>query len=215
VREEEAAVANTRAVAAVLLVGFLGTARLDSTQAGPVDGDTPLAPAFPRVRSEDAVLSGLIQQATDRSPTFRRLLAAIQKTDGLVYVQRGRSAHAEQDATIKAAVALLPEAVRSTLPEIVLVAEPESGGPQPQAYVEQGSTRIYVNTNGQGYLGAAGGNKDALKFLASVIVHEHAHALHGASEAEAYTVQIDTLKTLKAPKGIVRAVEEAAAHVNQ
>jgi hypothetical protein len=54
-----------------------------------------------------------------------------------------------------------------------------------------------------------------LKFLASVIAHEHAHALHGASEAEAYTVQIDTLKTLKAPKGIVRAVEEAAAHLNQ
>lgn len=98
--------ANTRAVAAVVLVGFLGTARLNSTQAGPVEGDTPLAPAFPRVRSEDAVLSGLIQQATDRSPTFRRLLAAIQKTDGLVYVQRGRRAHAEQDATIKAAVAL-------------------------------------------------------------------------------------------------------------
>jgi hypothetical protein len=100
-------------------------------------------------------------------------------------------------------------------PEIVLVAEPESGEPQPQAYVEQGSTRIYVNTNGQGYLGAAGGNKDALKFLASVIAHEHAHALHGASEAEAYAVQIDTLKALKAPKGIVRAVEEAAAHVNK
>jgi hypothetical protein len=119
------------------------------------------------------------------------------------------------DATIKAAVALLPEAVRSTLPEIVLVAQPESGGPQPQAYVEQGSTRIYVNTNGQGYLGAAGGNKDALKFLASVIAHEHAHALHGASEAEAYAVQIDTLKTPKAPKRFVRAVEEAAAHVNQ
>jgi hypothetical protein len=119
------------------------------------------------------------------------------------------------DATIKAAVALLPEAVRSTLPEIVLVAQPEPGGPQSQAYVEQGSTRIYVNTNGQGYRGAAGGNKDALKFLASVIAHEHAHALHGASEAEAYAVQIDTLKTPKAPKRFVRAVEEAAAHVNQ
>jgi hypothetical protein len=158
VHEEENAVANTRAAAAVLLVGILGTARLDATPAGPVT---------------------------------------------------------EPDATIKAAVALLPEAVRSTLPEIVLVAEPESGGPQWQAYVEQGSTRIYVNTNGQGYLGAAGGNKDALKFLASVIAHEHAHARHGASEAEAYAVQIATLKTLKVPKDIVRAVEEAAAHFNR
>lgn len=57
--------ANTRAVAAVLLVGFLGTARPDSTQAGPADGETPRATAFPRVRSEDPVLTGLIQQATE------------------------------------------------------------------------------------------------------------------------------------------------------
>ena len=86
----------------VLLVGVPrdGSARLDAS--GPRStADTPLAPAFPRVRSEDAVLSGLIQQATDRSPTFRRLLAAIPKTDGLVYVQRGRRVHAEQDATIE------------------------------------------------------------------------------------------------------------------
>jgi hypothetical protein len=93
VREEEDAVATTRAVAAVLLVGILGTARLDATQAGPVDGDTPLVPAIPRVRTDDAVLSGLIQQATDRSPTFQRLLAAIQTTDGVVYVERGRCGH--------------------------------------------------------------------------------------------------------------------------
>jgi hypothetical protein len=208
-------VANTRAAAALLLVGILGTARLDATPTGPVDGDRPPAPAFPRVRSEDVVLSHSVQHAADGCPTAGRLRAAIRQTDGLVYVQRGRRAQAEQDATIKAAVSLLPEAIRSTLPEIVLVTEPKSGGPQPQAYVEQGSTRIYVNTKGQAYLGAAGGNKDALKFLASVIAHEHAHAVHGAAEAEAYTVQIDTLKTLKAPEGFVRAVEEAAAHVTK
>ena len=55
--------------------------------------------------------------------------------------------------------------------------------------------------------------KDALKFLASVIAHEQTHAIHGASEAEAYAVQIETLKALKAPEEIVRAVAEAAAHV--
>src|SRR5262245_23966644 len=47
----------------------------------------------PRVRTGDPDISILIQRATVLSPTFRRLAEAIQATDGIVYVQRGRCGH--------------------------------------------------------------------------------------------------------------------------
>lgn len=59
----------------------------------PSNADRPVAPTAPRVRTEDPALSMLILWATRRSPTFRRLVEAIQATDGVVYVQRGRCSH--------------------------------------------------------------------------------------------------------------------------
>ena len=47
-------------------------------------------PAIPRVRAEDPLLSAAIARGAERSPTFRRLIEAIQATDGLVYVLEGR-----------------------------------------------------------------------------------------------------------------------------
>lgn len=46
--------------------------------------------AMPRVRSEDPQLSAAIAQVAERSPTFRKLLDAINATDGLIYVSAGR-----------------------------------------------------------------------------------------------------------------------------
>ena len=43
-----------------------------------------------RVRSGNARLSALITEATDRSPTFKALLASIAATDGIVFVEAGR-----------------------------------------------------------------------------------------------------------------------------
>jgi hypothetical protein len=45
------------------------------------------------VRTDDAVLAGLIRDATERSPTFRRLVEAIRATDGIVLIERGRCGH--------------------------------------------------------------------------------------------------------------------------
>ena len=59
----------------------------------PTNQDRPGAPAAPRIRTEDPGLSLLIRQATSQSPTFRRLVEAIQATDGIVYVVRGRCGH--------------------------------------------------------------------------------------------------------------------------
>jgi hypothetical protein len=46
-------------------------------------------PAIPRVRSENPLLSAAIVQGAQRSTTFRRLIEAIDATDGLVYVMEG------------------------------------------------------------------------------------------------------------------------------
>jgi hypothetical protein len=46
--------------------------------------------APPRVRSEDPSIAAVIAAAAERSPVFKQLLATIQATDGLVYVEEGR-----------------------------------------------------------------------------------------------------------------------------
>jgi len=50
----------------------------------PADGPPP------RIRSEDAGVADAMRQALQDSATFRRLAVAIHKTDGIVYVRRGR-----------------------------------------------------------------------------------------------------------------------------
>ena len=51
------------------------------------------APSIARVRAEDEALSTLIRRATEQSATFRGLVEAIQATDGIVHVVRGRCGH--------------------------------------------------------------------------------------------------------------------------
>jgi hypothetical protein len=50
-------------------------------------------PPMSRVRSDDPALAGLLDQATRRSETFRRLMATIQASDGIVYVEPGPCSH--------------------------------------------------------------------------------------------------------------------------
>ena len=45
---------------------------------------------MPRVRGGDPSIAALIREATERSKTFRRLVEAIDTTDGIVYVEQGR-----------------------------------------------------------------------------------------------------------------------------
>ena len=55
--------------------------------------DAPPQSADARVRAQDLDLSALIRQATDRSPTFRGIVDAVQASDGIVYIQRDRCRH--------------------------------------------------------------------------------------------------------------------------
>jgi hypothetical protein len=45
---------------------------------------------MPRIRTADPDIARAIAQATEWSQTFRRLVEAIEKTDGIVWVSRGR-----------------------------------------------------------------------------------------------------------------------------
>lgn len=65
--------------------------RVDALQQREVD--VPAESAGARVRTQNLELSALIRQATDRSPTFRGIVDAIQASDGIVYVQRDRCRH--------------------------------------------------------------------------------------------------------------------------
>lgn len=58
-----------------------------------VDRDPTSVSPSPRVRTDNPVIAALIEEATDRSMTFRRLVGAIQATNGVVYVEQGQCGH--------------------------------------------------------------------------------------------------------------------------
>ncbi len=50
-------------------------------------------PSGSHVRSSSAAILTLIEQATERSTTFRQLIATIDASESIVYVQEGRCGH--------------------------------------------------------------------------------------------------------------------------
>ncbi|MEP7310232.1 MAG: hypothetical protein ABJA98_32410 [Acidobacteriota bacterium] len=48
---------------------------------------------MPRVRSGHAYIRAMIEEAAERSDTFRRLVKAVEATDGIVYVEQGKCGH--------------------------------------------------------------------------------------------------------------------------
>ena len=50
-------------------------------------------PVLPRVRSSHPYLRAMIEEAVVRSRTFRRIIGAIEATDGIVYVEHGDCKH--------------------------------------------------------------------------------------------------------------------------
>ena len=54
---------------------------------------TPVAAEMPRVRSTSGLIAALVEEATERSDTFRQLVDAIGATNGIVYVHEGRCRH--------------------------------------------------------------------------------------------------------------------------
>ena len=80
-----------RGVMVVVVLIAVGRVSTHGQASGAVG--TAAAPSNARVRAEDPALSALIRQAIDQSATFRGLVEAIQATNGIVYVIRGRCGH--------------------------------------------------------------------------------------------------------------------------
>jgi hypothetical protein len=79
---------------AVIAVAILAADRVAARQEPePTNADRPVASEVPRVRTDHPVLATLIREGISRSTTFRRVVDAIQTTDGVVYIEQGRCGH--------------------------------------------------------------------------------------------------------------------------
>jgi len=86
---------RTTRSAAVALV-LWGWAATSLTAGSPVDTATPAvaqttAPA--RLRSDDPLLTALVNEAARRSSTFRSLLTLLEASDGIVWIEHGKCGH--------------------------------------------------------------------------------------------------------------------------
>ena len=83
---------TTRAIGAgaVIAAAILSSDRAAARQEPELtNADRPVASEVPRVRTDHPVLATLIREGLDRSTTFRRLVDAIQITDGMATLGTG------------------------------------------------------------------------------------------------------------------------------
>ena len=74
-----------------LMVGLMMTVLVGAGQ--PAFAEGAETPAVNHVRSSSLAITALIQQASERSQTFRGLVATINASDGIVYVEEGACGH--------------------------------------------------------------------------------------------------------------------------
>ena len=81
----------------VRILGSLAISLAAGLVPASADAQEPMATStiseVARVRSGSAKLSALITEATQRSPTFRALIASIEATDGVVLLEEGKCRH--------------------------------------------------------------------------------------------------------------------------
>ena len=111
----------------------------------------------------------------------------------------------------------------ATFPPIVLLAErPPDVSHLAEALTRTGVVVIYVLTSSDTFRSIQGSNHrcatvNAVRRLASILIHEEVHVRHGGGEREAYEPQLATLARLGAPPGsmlfasVVRAKQAAVA----
>jgi hypothetical protein len=74
-----------------LMVGLMIKVLISAVR--PAFAEGAETPAVNRVRSSSAAITALIQQASERSKTFRSLVETINASDGIVYVEHGTCGH--------------------------------------------------------------------------------------------------------------------------
>jgi hypothetical protein len=104
-------------------------------------------------------------------------------------------------AVLVCALSLLGRDARSMPPIELLERLPPGVSPRVEAFVYTGGRTIYLATSSPVFQEARRADRstcggDALKKLASILVHEEWHVRHGRDERGAYEAQIDTLRRL-------------------
>ena len=129
-------------------------------------------------------------------------------------------------AVIVCALALLGRSEKSMPPITLVEAPPKHASIQAEAFVTLPEARIFVVTTSPTFRDAMASRSTCrestpLKKLASILVHEEWHVLHGRDEGEAYYAQLRTLLRLGVPadnatyRGVQRAMLAVLKKKNQ
>lgn len=110
------------------------------------------------------------------------------------------------EVVLVCALELLTKSAAAFPPIALTDVRPADVSPGAEAFVRQGERRIYLMTATPWFLHARRspyrcGHIQALRKIASVLVHEYWHVTHGADEAAAYQAQLMTLAYLGAGPG--------------
>ena len=110
------------------------------------------------------------------------------------------------ETVLVCALTLLHRSTGSFPPIEFVDTRPAYVSPNADAYVPLGGTRIYLITTSPAFIRARRavyrcGELNAIRKIASVLVHEEWHVRHGSSEADAYAEQLSTLVALDAGPG--------------
>ena len=112
-------------------------------------------------------------------------------------------------AVLVCALGLLGRSGPGSVP-IRLVEHPPAGAsPLVEGFLLRDPGVIYLVTSTPRFRDAQHRDTDALRHIASIIVHEEWHVLHGADERGAYLAQITTLTALGASSHLIGSVRKS------
>jgi len=112
-------------------------------------------------------------------------------------------------AVVVCALGLLGRSSSGPVP-IKLIDQPPAGASQHvQGFLMRDRDAIYLVTSTAHFRDAQKGDLDALRQIASVIVHEEWHVAHGIDEQGAYLAQITTLNALGASSHLIGIIRKS------
>ena len=112
-------------------------------------------------------------------------------------------------AVVVCALALLGRSSPGPVPIKLVEAAPRGASPFVQGYLLRDPNTIYLVTTTPHFRDAQRGDADALRQIASVIVHEQWHVTHGDDEQAAYEAQLTTLNALGASTNLMSVVRKS------
>jgi hypothetical protein len=104
-------------------------------------------------------------------------------------------------AVVVCALGLLGRTASNFPPIVLLDTRPADVTVTAEAFVRHDPATIYLMTTSVAFRKAQAGNKDALKKLASMLVHEEWHLRNGPDERGAYQAQLAALYLLGVDPG--------------